>query len=83
MPNITATFANSTDANKYWTILDLAIDPNNAAVIFNGYLAPGNSTGALTLYSSDGINGRAQYTRSDGSPTVVDGITDQSQIQMS
>ncbi len=82
MPNISATFVNNYGDSRQWAIWDTGIDPNSPKLLFNDYLAPDAST-QLSLYSGDGIYGSAQYQRSDGAPTLVDNITDQSQVSMS
>jgi hypothetical protein len=48
----------------------------------NDYLEPNQVTNPLSLYSDDGIYGEVTYQRSDGAPTVVDSITDGSQVSM-
>ena len=83
MAEISATFKNDYGESRHWTIVDQGRDPNAPPTIFDGYLAPDEATSALTLYSSDGIYGRAAYQRSDGAVTVVDSITDGSQVSMS
>jgi hypothetical protein len=82
MANITATFVNGYGDSRQWAIWDTGIDPNSPKLLFNDYLAPGDST-QQSLYSADGIYGSARYQRSDGAPQVVDSITDQSQVSMS
>ena len=83
MANITATFVNSYGDSRKWVIVDMARDPNSPPILFNDYLDPDQSTPGLTLYSSDGIYRSVQYQRSDGAPTMVDNVTDGSQVSMS
>lgn len=80
---ISADFENTYSENRLYVIVDTGIDPNAPAQIFNGYLAPGDRTGALTLWAPDDIYGSVQYQRSDGAVTVQANITDGSVIRMS
>ncbi len=82
MAEITATFTNSYGESRQWVIVDTGRDPNSPPTIFNGYLAPDQSTDPLTLYSSDGVYGQVTYQRSDGAATVADSITDGSNVSM-
>jgi len=82
MPQIAATFQNNYGESRKWVIVDVKRDPNAPPVIFNDYLEPNQVTNPLSLYSDDGIYGEVTYQRSDGAPTVVDSITDGSQVSM-
>ena len=82
MATIGATFRNDYGSSRQWVIWDVGRDPNSPPVIFNNYLEPGQSTDLLSLYSSDGVYAAALYQRSDGAPTNVDSITDNSQVSM-
>jgi len=68
--------------SRAWVIKDYGIDPNAPRVIFSDYLGPDDATAALGLYSSDGVYGKASYQRSDGAETMVDDITDGSEVRM-
>jgi hypothetical protein len=83
MADLTVTFLNNYGESRQWAIWDSGRDPNAPPVIFNGYLAPGESTAELALYSGDGVYGRAVYQRSDGAATVEDSITDRTTVRMS
>lgn len=67
MPEISAKFCNHFSESRFWTILDVARDPNAPQELFTGYLEPGECAGPLTLYSADGQFGHARWGRSDGS----------------
>lgn len=73
MATITATFKNDYGESRKWTILDVGIDPVTPKLLFQDYLDKDQPTPALQLHQDDGgIQGHAQYQRSDGSPTNVD-----------
>lgn len=82
MAQITATFQSDYSESRHWTIVDVGIDQNSPLGIFDGYLASGDVTGPLQLYSEDGLHGLAMYQRSDGAPTRVD-VSDGDQVKMS
>jgi hypothetical protein len=82
MADINATFRNDYSESRRFVIVDTARDLNSPPVIFDGYLEPGQSTAALTLYSADEIYGKVSYQRSDGAVTIVDNITDNSVVSM-
>jgi anti-sigma regulatory factor (Ser/Thr protein kinase) len=82
MGQVNATFKNNYGDSRAWVIKDYGIDPNAPRVIFSDYLGPDDATAALGLYSSDGVYGKASYQRSDGAETMVDDITDGSEVRM-
>ena len=81
MAQINATFQSDYSESRRWVILDLGIDQNSPATIFDGYLGPNDVTQPLSLYSDDGTHGLALYQRSDGAANRVD-VSDGDQVKM-
>jgi hypothetical protein len=82
MPFISASFQNSYGASRKWTIWDTGIDPSSPKVLFNDYLDVGAITPAFQLQQdAGGVQGHAQYQRSDGALTSVD-VSDGDTVQM-
>ncbi len=81
MQTIQATFQDDYDEGTHlWVIVDNVCE---GKMLFNDYLAYGDSTPVLKLCSDDGIYAAVTYQRTaDGAPTVVDTITDQSIVFM-
>ena len=82
MTDIAASFRNDFRDSRRYVIVDSGRDPNSPPGLLDGYLDPGQFTGAFGLYNADGTYGNVTYQRSDGSRTVVDSITDGSAIAM-
>jgi hypothetical protein len=72
VPNISAQFQNNFNASRKWTVWDVGIDPNAPAVLFDDYLDVNALTPPLQLQQdAGGIQGHAQYQRSDGPVTAI------------
>ena len=82
MPELNATFKNSYGESRHWLIVDQARDPNAPPTLFDGYLEPNEVTASTVIYSADGVYGRIAYQRSDGPPTIVDSVTDGTEVSM-
>ncbi|MBC8724313.1 hypothetical protein F6X37_22790 [Paraburkholderia sp. 31.1] len=82
MAYISASFVNGHGSSAQYQIFDTARDPASPAPVYNGYLDPDASTGALQIYSDDGIYGNVTYLRSDGYSQVQSNITDGSEVRM-
>jgi hypothetical protein len=80
VPSISATFRNDTAGRSQFEIDDLNTTPPE--IKFNDFLDPNDSTSALSLFGSDGVFGKAQYTRAGGATQVVDDIKDGDVVSM-
>jgi hypothetical protein len=83
MAFITATFQNNYSASRKWTIWDTGVDPSAPLVVFDDYLDVNALTPPLQFQQdSGGIQGHAQYQRSDGAPAMVN-VSDGDTVLMS
>jgi hypothetical protein len=80
MSTISATFQNNTDGRFLFVVQDLGSTPPQT--LFNDFLNPNDSTPPLSLFSSDGIFGKAQYQRAGGPIQIVDDITEGTVVPM-